>query len=157
MPVCHAILTRIVGSGQALVVWSLVSSCRYSIPLVVRSPLRPKARRSPGQGASSSPSPESPAHASTFARSCCACAPAGGSAFLRWTHQPPPPLTSLKTPKRSVAFQFSTTVQLHNHTPRTAASASLLFLASSLDRLDASAARIAVHVSFVRRRGNRCS
>ena len=35
---------------QALVVWSLVSLCRYSIPLVVRSPLRPKARRSPGQG-----------------------------------------------------------------------------------------------------------
>ena len=100
---------------QALVVWSLVSLCRYSIPLVVRSPLRPKPPKladPQDKGASSSPAPESPAHASTVARSCCACAPAGGSAALCWTHPSPPPLTTLKTPKRSVAFQFSTTVQL---------------------------------------------
>ncbi|KAG0545358.1 hypothetical protein BDA96_02G354800 [Sorghum bicolor] len=59
---------------------------------------------------------------------------AGGSAAFCWTHPPPPPLTTLKTPKRqrSVAFQFSTTVHLH-------------------------AARIAVPVSLVRRRANRCS
>ncbi|OQU90088.1 uncharacterized protein LOC8056331 isoform X1 [Sorghum bicolor] len=86
---------------------------------------------------------------------------AGGSAAFCWTHPPPPPLTTLKTPKRqrSVAFQFSTTVHLQvSHSTHRCPLPPLFSSSSSLlHRLDASAARIAVPVSLVRRRANRCS
>ncbi|KAF8774910.1 hypothetical protein HU200_005170 [Digitaria exilis] len=128
--------------------------CRYSIPLVVRLPLRTKARQSPGQQGE----PQLMLQQSR-ARAAPAPRPAGRSTAHSRAHtRLHTPLTTLiedaKAARRLPPSSSAPPCSYSYHTPRTALSIPFTSLFSSaLRRHDAkSAARMAVHVSLVRRR-----